>query len=133
MYAGYRFTTPTTHKLHDNSHVCEMYRTHGGVQLHAYGQIQRMFVHELYPGGPSKVALMVHWFQDAGKCPVSGNARVYKNYQNHLNVDFKFTFLESCFQQPVAVWPYDPLGKLPRGDPLKDCFAIINRNQAQAI
>ena len=133
VYAGYSFTTPTTHKKHDDSHVCEMYRAADGQQQHAYGQIRSMFVHELYPGGPSKVVLRVHWFQNARTCPVSGNARVFKNYQNHLNVDFKFTFMETCYQQPVAVWPYDPLDKLPQGDPLKDCFDIINRKQAQAI
>jgi hypothetical protein len=134
MYAGYRFTTPTDHehKKHDDSHVCEPY-VDGGRIKNAHGQIRNIFVHEMFPGGPSKVVLRVHWFQNAAPCPVSGNARVFKNHQNHLNVDYKFTFMETCYQQPVAVCPYDPLDKLPVGDPFKTCFDIINRNQVQAI
>ena len=131
-YAGYSFTTPTDHKKHDDSNVCEAYRDAYRVH-HAYGQIQEMFVHEMYPGGPSKVVLRVHWFTTAGTCPVSGNTRVFRNHPSHLNVDFKSTFMETCYQQPIAVWPYDPLNKLPLDDPHKECFAIINRNQGQDI
>jgi hypothetical protein len=134
VYAGYNFTTPTNHLKHDDSHICEAYKDDRGFQRHAYGQIRKMFVHEMYPGGPSKVVLRVHWFETArNPCPVSGNTLVFDKDNNHLNVDFKFAFLETCFQQPVAVWPHDPLGKLPLDDPFKNCFDIINRNQAQQI
>ena len=133
MYAGYIFTTPKTHSKHDDSHVCEAYKDEHGVQRQAYGQIRRMFEHQLYPGGPSKVVLRVHWFENARECPVSGNELVLKNDNHYFNIHFKFTLMETCFQQPIVVWPYDPLDKLPPDDPLKECFDIINRNQAQAF
>jgi hypothetical protein len=58
--AGYRFTTPTDHLKHDDSNICEPYRDGDGTTKHAYGQIRKMFVHEMYPGGPSKVGLRTH-------------------------------------------------------------------------
>jgi hypothetical protein len=58
---------------------------------------------------------------------------VFDTGNKHQNVDFKFTFLETCFQQPMTVWPHDPLGRLSLDDPFKNCFDKINRNQAQQI
>jgi hypothetical protein len=79
-----------------------------------------------------QVALKVHWFENARACPITGNTTVFKNNRHYWNTDFKYTFLETCYQQPVAVWPHDPLNTLPAHDPTKFSFHIINRNQEQA-
>jgi hypothetical protein len=73
----------------------------------------------------------VHWFEKLDACPVTGNKLVLKNTRNHLNTNYKYAFLETCYQQPIAVWPYDPLNKLDDTHPLKHAFHIINRNQEQ--
>ena len=64
--------------------------------------------------------------------PVTGNSLVLKTNKNPFNKDFKYVFMETCYQQPVGVWPYDPLDKLAEDNPLKHAFHIINRNQEQA-
>ena len=135
VYADYDFTTPTTHLKHDDSHVYETYKNAAGEQSHAYGQIRKMFVHEMYPGGPSKVALEVYWFQNVAKCRVSGNRRVLKNYAHHFNTDFT-----SPVHLPGDVLPaardcvvVRPAGQITPDHPLKNSFAIITRNQAQAF
>jgi hypothetical protein len=44
-----------------------------------------------------------------------------------------FTFLDTCYQIPVAVWPYDPFKKLPDGDERSKYCDIIDRNQDEDI
>ena len=139
-YAGYRFATSKSQKFtkHDNSHLRLDYYEHAvrygaPEKTRAYAQIRRLFVHEMYPGGPSKVVVNGRWFEGMGRCEVSGTALVRHNRNSGFNRPGqpRFAFIDTCYQVPVAIWPYDPIDKLPDNDPRKRYFHVIDRNQEQ--
>jgi hypothetical protein len=136
-YAGYRFATHKSqrNKKTNNSYIRLDYNdqeraSSAPTRTSAYATIRRLFVHALYPGGPAKVVVDGCWFENMGRCPVAGTALVRRNMQVGFNKPGqpRFTFLETCYQQPVAIWPYDPHGKLPDDHPHKHHFDVIDRN-----
>ena len=100
-----------------------------------FGTITKIFQHTMYPGGPTKVFLQCEWYDTVGRCPVAGTQVVRKNPQNDWNLRSPFVPLDTCYQIPVAFWPYDPFDKLAANDPMnfKDCFDVIDRNQDQDV
>jgi hypothetical protein len=103
------------------------------VRKTVYATILRIFVHELYPGGPSKVVVEGRWLETMGKCEIAGTTLVKHNkrYGFNLRGRARFTFLDTCYEIPVALWPYDPGDLLPQNHPRKKWYDIIDRNQDQ--
>jgi hypothetical protein len=100
-------------------------------QLRLFGSITRLFVHTLYPGGPERVVVEGDFYRTMPKCPVAGTHRVKVDptFTDPLNTGSCFTFLATCYQEPVGVWPHDPQNLKKRGDPSRHWFDIIDRNQ----
>ena len=98
----------------------------------AYAAIQRLFVHEAYPGGPRRYVLEGKWFKVVGVCPIANTTLVRYCPSMPFNTSSRFVFLDACYQRPVAIWPHDPLGDLPLGDRRKDWFDVIDRNQCES-
>ena len=137
-YAGYKFADYKTQKNRksDDSHFRVEYREQIGrssqtVLKQAYASIRQIFVHAMYPGGPEKVVVEGRWLENMGKCPIAGTNLVRHNVNASFNQPGrqKFTFLETCYHMPVALWPFDPLNKLPHDDRRKKFYDIIDRNQ----
>jgi hypothetical protein len=136
-YGGYIFCTKRSqegHK-HDNStfkvDYNELVGRNRSVPATAYATIRDLFVHTMYPGGPSKVVVCGSWFDVIGKCPIAGTTLVRKNPNNSFNVNAKYTFIQECYTMPLALWPYDPFCRLPAGDPHRHYYDIIDRNQPE--
>ena len=93
-----------------------------------YGQIQSLFTHCLYPGGPSKAVAKVHWYDDQGTHAISKLPLVSKT---HTDPDSfaPFVFVSECYPRALAIWPNDPLNELARTDPAKHYFRVIDRNE----
>jgi hypothetical protein len=87
----------------------------------------------MYPGGPSKLVVKGNWFENMGKCSIAGTTLVRNNANHPFNRASKFTFIETCYTIPVAVWPYDPFNKLPANHPRRQYFDIIDRNQTEIV
>ena len=83
----------------------------------------------MYPGGPAKLVVQGDWLEVMGKCPIAGTTLVRQNNNHPFNNSCKFSFLETCYNIPVALWPHDPFNKLPNDDPHREYFDIIDRNQ----
>jgi hypothetical protein len=94
-----------------------------------FAQIKRMFVHEAYPDGPSRVVVEGDWLQVIGLCEVAKTTLVKKTPDHPFNLSSRFVFMDNCYTRPVAVWPHDPFKKLQQENPFRDCFDIIDRNQ----
>ena len=90
-----------------------------------------MFVHEAFPGGPSRVIVEGEWFRVMGECPVAHTTLVKRDKDFHLNHSMRFVFLEDCYSRPVALWPFDPLHRLEQRDPERGWFHVIDRNQSE--
>jgi hypothetical protein len=134
MYAGFRFRRSDTQagNRYDDSHLRYDYQpAPGGLRMASvYGKIVRIFTHELFDGGPEREVAECAWYRTmAHKNPISGNT-VVKVDSSYVLFD-KFIFLQDCYQQPVALWPYDPFGSLPIRHPLKDAFEVLDRNQTE--
>ena len=93
-----------------------------------YGIIKKRFQHEPCSVYEGRVIVQVEWLVNVSKCPLTFIQTVRRN---SLNPDMEFIFLDSCYQQPVAMWPHDPLNLLDVDDEEKDFFDIIDRNQLQ--
>jgi hypothetical protein len=134
QYAGYFFKTAETQQATktDNSNVRLPYHAvEDGrrVLKNAYGSIQQILTHPIYPGGQVKCLLLVDWFHDCGVCPVSGNPLVDTTRISETTL----TFIDDCYQCPVAVWPHDPLNKIAANDPAREWSEIIDRNQEELL
>ena len=141
QYAGYNFSTEaySAKTKNDNSrirldyHLKKIVKHRGRVSSvqrvlkTVYGTIVRIFKHDLQPGGKSKIVLMCRWFRTVGKCDIAGTTLV----QDTAEVDpgDKFSFLETAYQVPVAVWPHDKRsnGRIYT----RPTFDVIDRNQEQ--
>jgi hypothetical protein len=98
-----------------------------------FGTITRIFQHEFEGSGLTKIVLQCRWFKTIGTCSIAGTTLVQEvsNPSNSaLDPDDQFTFLETVFQLPVAVWPHNELsgGVTREGG---DVYDIIDRNQEQ--
>lgn len=135
-YAGQLFRTKASQKKtkSDNSHLRYDYKTYVGERskktkmVKAFVQIISMFEHEMYPGGPTQVVVEGAWYKHIGLSKF-GLDLVAPDPTNGIHTHSRFIFLTNCYQRPVALWPYDPFGKLPKDDLRKGSFAVIDRNQ----
>ena len=138
-YGGYTFGTMISQegKKHDNSHFRVDYNELVGRNhtrpAEAYATIADLFIHTMYPGGPSKVVVGGSWLECMGKCPIAGTTLVRKNANHPFNRSAKFTFIQECYTMPVALWPYDPFNRLPSQDPHRQYYDIIDRNQTDLV
>ena len=96
-----------------------------------FGTIQRLFIHEAYPGAGKRIIVEGRWWQHMGVCAVTKNHLVKKNRDHMFNHSSKFVFLANCYPRPVAVWPHDPLDDLHQYDDRKTWFQVIDRNQEE--
>ena len=134
-YAGALFRTEGSQRNIKNSdaYVRLDYKAPGRREIQkAYAAIQRLFVHEAYPGGPRRYVLEGKWFKVVGVCPIANTTLVRYCPSMPFNTSSRFVFLDACYQRPVAIWPHDPLGDLPLGDRRKDWFDVIDRNQCES-
>lgn len=138
-YGGNTFGTTKSQKKnkHDNSHIRVDYNEPVGRnnirRATAYAEITDLFLHTMYPGGPSKMVVCGSWLEDMGRCPTAGTTLVRYNRNHPFNLSAKFTFIQECYPMPVALWPYDPFGKLPNDDPHRKYYDIIDRNQLDIV
>jgi len=83
-YGGYIFATKAAQEKnkHDDSHIRVDYMEPQGRNnlrpATAYATITDLFVHCMYPGGPSKVVVCGSWLEVMGKCPIAGTTLVRK-------------------------------------------------------
>ena len=135
-YGGFTFATKDSQgkNKHDNSHMrLDYMEPHGRNHLRpatAYATITDLFVHTMYPGGPSKLVVCGAWLEVMGICPIAGTTLVRKNKNHAFNLSAKFTFMQECYTMPVALWPHDPFDKLPIDNPKRKWYDIIDRNEA---
>ena len=139
-YAGNHFCTEkyqTEKKVkYDNTHVREDYLAQDsqGVEetLTRFGTIKNIFVHQAFPNGPAKVVLCCRWFETITQSDaITGLAVVQEKRNLPENTKDKFTFLETVYQVPVAVWKYMPFKEFKGNDERRTYFNIIDRNQDQ--
>jgi hypothetical protein len=97
----------------------------------SFARIKRIFKHTMFPGGPTEIFVQGAWYKNEGVCPIAGTQLVSSHPTHHFTLQSKFTTLVSCYQQPVALWPYDPQGLLPPEDPRSAFFDVIDRNEEQ--
>lgn len=93
-----------------------------------YGQIQNLFTHSLYPGGPTHVVACVDWYDSKGMHAVSKLPLIAKTNDDEDSFG-RMTFVKECYPRPVAIWPNDPLDDLEDDDPAKQYFRVIDRNE----
>jgi hypothetical protein len=97
----------------------------------SFARITRIFEHTMFPGGPTELFVQGAWYKDEGICPIAGTRLVSEDPNHHYTCESKFVPLRLCYQQPVAVWPYDPHEILPAIDPRSKFFDVIDRNEDQ--
>ena len=138
QFAGQKFRTMRSqiNKVHDDTCIRMDYKAPGRAGgrnvLSAYARIQNMFVHNAYPGGPSRVVVEGDWYRVKGKCEVAGTTLVIEDQEDDFNTSSMCVFLQSCYERPVAFWPYDPLNKLDADHPHNKWLDVIDRNQNQS-
>ena len=137
-YAGSVFRSERSHKspTNDDSCIRQDYRAPGvrgnaGVVLSAYARIRKIFVHQAYAGGPSRIVIQGNWHTVMGKCEIAGTTLIRPDRNQDFNTSAKFAFLQNCYQRPVAFWPYDPLHKLEEDDARRKWLDVIDRNQTE--
>ena len=94
----------------------------------SYGQIKRLFSHQMYPGGPEHVVVEAEWYADKGVNSVSKLPMVQKS-ERALFRQSSLTFLKECYPRAVAFWPNDPLHLLDEDDERRTYFQVIDRNE----
>jgi hypothetical protein len=97
----------------------------------SFARVKRIFKHAMFPGGPTNLFVQGAWYKDEGVCPIAGTHLVSPNPDHHFTRESKFTLITSCYQQPVALWPHDPLEELAEHDPARAFFDVIDRNEDQ--
>ena len=96
--------------------------------LRSYGQIKRLFSHQMYPGGPEHVVVEAEWYADKGTNAISKLPMVQKS-DRPLFQQCTLTFLKECYPRAVALWPNDPLHLLHANDEARNYFQVIDRNE----
>ena len=134
MYAGSEFRTQASQEnlRTDNSKVRYEYlaRDTNGRERRwkAYGVIQRIFKHEMYPGGPVICLLECNWYPRVDLDAKSFNILVGSQPAPGADGD-RFVNVQNCYQLPIVLWPHDPLGLCSIDDPRRDLLEVIDRNQ----
>jgi hypothetical protein len=136
VFAGYTFHVydKTSASSKDNSIFRMDYKgdvARATTVKKSFARVKRIFQHTLGPGGPRELFVEGEWYKDEGVCPIAGTHLVSPHPTHHFTLQSKFTPLARCYQQPVALWPYDPKGVLPAGDPKKAFLDVIDRNEDQ--
>lgn len=94
--------------VHDDSIVKTWYLDNGEEHV-AYGQIQRVFTHSIYPGGRKEVVVECEWLEpvldESGK---SFLPLVRRNPDYAFNKCARFTFLRQCAAYNIMIVPHDP-------------------------
>ena len=94
---------------YDNSVIKQLYREQVGQEPKpAYGWIKRLFIHELYPGGPNDIMIDVEWLDVLPIKGPTGLTLVRKNSDNAFNQACRFTFLKHCQPHNVALLSQEP-------------------------
>jgi hypothetical protein len=99
----------------------------------SFARVKRIFKHTMFPGGPTNIFVQGEWYKDEGVCPIAGTHLVSPHPEHHFTHESKFSLLSQCYQQPVALWPFDPLKKLPTLDARRNFFDVIDRNEEQQM
>jgi hypothetical protein len=94
----------------------------------SYGQIKRLFSHQMYPGGPEHVVVEAEWYDNKGTNPISKLPMVQKS-EELLFPESRLTFLKECHPRALTFWPNDPLNILPKQDEARTYFQVIDRNE----
>lgn len=95
----------------------------------SYGQIKRLFSHQMYPGGPEHVVVEAEWYDNKGINEISKLPMVQKSGVL-LFPESRLTFLKECYPRALAFWPNDPLHLLDEQDEARTYFQVIDRNEA---
>ena len=61
---------------------------------------------------------------------LSNNAVIREDPRGPFNVHSRFVFLQNCYQQPVAFFPYDPF-KSPLRRNNRDDIEVVDLNEEQ--
>ena len=101
--------------------------------ISAYGVIKHLFEHKPIDSERPRVIAHVTWLHNKHKCALTGIQTVSTEPLDKEDALNAFVFLDNCYQQPVALWPHDPLNMLPS---LPDgheyvYYDVIDRNQLQ--
>ena len=131
QYSGHLFRTHTSEIdiKTCNSILRIDYNEHDGDTVAAYGRIVRLFSHQMFPGGPTRLVAECDWYMGEGKESMTGLPMLSINPDSNFNRRSRFTFFESVYSRPCAVWPLDPYGELDAADPRRDYFLAIDRNE----
>ncbi len=97
----------------------------------SFARIKRIFQHTMFPGGPTQLFVEGAWYRDEGVCPIAGTQLVSPHPTHEYTLTSKFVALTQSYQQPVALWPYDPHALLPAGDKRTTFLDVIDRNEEQ--
>ena len=76
-------------------------RSSNSRQVRSYGQIKRLFSHEMFPGGPTQVVVEAEWYADKGENAISKLPMVQKS-EVLLFPQSRLTFLKECYPRPLA-------------------------------
>ena len=94
---------------YDNSVVKTMYFDRDEDKwLPAYAWIQRMFVHQRFPGGPPVVVVEGEWLDLLDDKGPTGLIRVRRNLNSNFNLQCMYHFLEDCEPENVALMAVSP-------------------------
>ncbi len=138
-YAGNNFCTERyrvrSRTKVDDTHIRLDYKVQDGRRTYVrtiYGTIVKIFEHEHTAGdGTKKLVLKCRWLKTIGKCSIAGTTLVQEFAEGEDEHDDDiFTFLETIYQLPVALWPHEEgTGGVYR--PGGKTFDVIDRNQEQ--
>jgi hypothetical protein len=138
VYAGYTWHVEdrTSTSTKDNSIFRMDYKAATGpgrrnVIHKSFARIKRIFEHAMFPGGPTNIFVEGAWYRDEGVCPLAGTQLVSPHPNHHFTEQSKFILISHCYQQPVALWPHDPLNTLHANNPAKGWFDVIDHNEEQ--
>ena len=103
---------PSQKGVHDDSVVKTWYwEESDGTQQKAYGIIQNMFTHALYPGGPCDVVIECEWLELLGEDERAADGhlpQVRHNPASNFNLRARYTFLRQCTNYNIVLLPHDP-------------------------
>lgn len=97
---------------HDDTVIKTWYNDEDGTTKAAYGIIQKMFKHSMYPGGDIQVMIEVEWLEDIAlneeekrtKLP-----RVRRNPSSNFNRFSRITALSLCAGYNIMIAPHNPM------------------------
>lgn len=97
----FRTESSENHLVATNSCLMVEYKEEdSGLPTTAYGKIQRLFQHAMYPGGPASVIAECAWYSEVEKTPSFTRIR----YNPHWN-RCRLVFLKNIAPVNVVFWP----------------------------